>query len=216
MSRFSLIIIATLVALLAATPLDPSFAASTFSQDASDFILRLGTEAIGAVGAPEKTDAEREDGFRRLFVRSFDIPAIARFALGRYWRSATPDQQQEFTQLFQSMVVRSYAAKFKQYSGQKLVVTSSREEGERRAIVSSQIMLSGASHPTRIDWRVAGFSQGPKIYDVIVEGVSMSITEQQDFGSVIERHGQGVDGLLAELRAKYEQAAPARSDASNP
>lgn len=198
-------LLAALAVQLAVLVSRPSCAASEFTQDASIFVFSLGTDAIPTITAPNVNDSDRdrESRFRVLFIKDFDIPAIGRFALGRYWRTATPAQQQEFIQLFENMVVRTYASKFKEYSGQKLRVTGAREEGEGRAIVSSEIGGPSATRPIRIDWRVAKGPDGNKIYDVIVEGVSMSVTEQQDFGSAIQRQGGGVDGLLAQLREKY-------------
>jgi phospholipid transport system substrate-binding protein len=187
----------------------PAKAADSFTQEASSFVSSLGAEAISTITAPNLTEGERISRFRTLFVKGFDIPAIARFVLGRYWRTATPEQQQEFMRLFENMVVQTYAQRFKEYSGQQLRVTGAREEGDGRAIVASQILQPGGGQPVRIDWRVAKSAGGDKIYDVIVEGVSMSVTEQQDFGSVIQRQGNGVDGLMAQLRDKYGPGAPA-------
>jgi len=187
----------------------PVKAADAFSQEASSFVASLGAEAISTITAPSLTEGERISRFRTLFVKGFDIPAIARFVLGRYWRTATPEQQQEFMRLFENMVVQTYAQRFKEYSVQQLKVTGARDEGEGRALVASQILQPGGSQPVRIDWRVAKSEGGDKIYDVIVEGVSMSVTEQQDFGSVIQRQGNGVDGLMAQLRDKYGPGAPA-------
>jgi phospholipid transport system substrate-binding protein len=194
---------------LAVLPGTAARAADTFSQQAAGFVSSLGTDAIQTITQPSLSESERISRFRTLFVKGFDIPAIARFVLGRYWRTATPEQQQDFMRLFENMVVQTYANRFKEYSGQQFKVTGAREEGDGRALVSSQIIQPNGSQPIRIDWRVAGGADGDKIYDVIVEGVSMSVTEQQDFGSVIQRQGNGVDGLLAQLRDKYGPAAPA-------
>jgi len=187
----------------------PVKAADAFSQEASSFVASLGAEAISTITAPNLTEGERISRFRTLFVKGFDIPAIARFVLGRYWRSATPEQQQEFMRLFENMVVQTYAQRFREYSGEQLKVNGAREEGDGRAIVSSQIVQPNGGQPVRIDWRVAKVGSANKVYDVIVEGVSMSVTEQQDFGSVIQRQGSGVDGLIAQLRDKYGPGAPA-------
>jgi phospholipid transport system substrate-binding protein len=196
---------------LVALPTASIAAAEAFPQEASSFVSSLGEDAIHTITAKELNDSERVGQFHSLFVKGFDIPAIARFVLGRYWRTATPEQQQEFTKLFEAMVVQTYANRFRDYSGQQLKVTGAREEGDGRAIVSSQIINPNGGQPIRIDWRVAHGPDGDKIYDVIVEGVSMSVTEQQDFGSVIQRTGNGVDGLIAQLRDKYgnSPASPA-------
>jgi phospholipid transport system substrate-binding protein len=209
MRRAFLVGLATLSLGFAGFAVAPVKAADAFSQEASSFVSSLGAEAISTITAANLSEGERISRFRTLFVKGFDIPAIARFVLGRYWRTATPEQQQEFMRLFENMVVQTYAQRFKEYSGQQLKVTGAREEGDGRAIVASQIVQPGGGQAVRIDWRVAKGEGGDKVYDVIVEGVSMSVTEQQDFGSVIQRQGNGVDGLMAQLRGKYGPGAPA-------
>jgi phospholipid transport system substrate-binding protein len=183
--------------------------AQTYPQQAAALVSSLGTEAIETITQTGLAESDRVARFRALFVKGFDIPAIARFVLGRYWRTSSPEQQAEFMRLFENMVVQTYAQRFREYSGQQLKVTGAREEGDNRAIVTSQVINPKGGQPVRIDWRVAKTEGGDKIYDVLVEGVSMSVTEQQDFGSVIQRQGGSVDGLLAQLRTKYGPSAPA-------
>jgi phospholipid transport system substrate-binding protein len=201
--------LAMIFAGLTLLPAGPVRAADAFPQEAAGFVSALGDDAIHTITAANLSESERVSRFRTLFVKGFDIPAIARFVLGRYWRLATPEQQQEFMTLFENMIVQTYANRFREYSGQQLKVTGAREEGDGRALVSSEIVQPNGGQPIRIDWRVAKGPDGDKIYDVIVAGVSMSVTEQQDFGSVIQRQGNGVDGLLAQLRGKYGPGVPA-------
>src|SRR5580765_340956 len=73
------------------------------AQDARAFISRLGTEAIQVLG-PSVSPAQRLARFRELFRNDFDVPGIGRFVLGRYWRTATPQEQQEFLALFQEYI----------------------------------------------------------------------------------------------------------------
>src|SRR5579862_1417938 len=80
------------------------------AQDARSFINTLGTQAIAVLG-PNIPEQQRLARFRELFHNDFDIPGIGRFVLGRYWRTATPQQQQEFLGLFQEYIVRAYSAR---------------------------------------------------------------------------------------------------------
>jgi phospholipid transport system substrate-binding protein len=171
------------------------------TDDPAGFIADLGKRAIDVLTS-QRSEAERERAFRDLFDEGFDLPAISRFVLGPYWRTTNDEQRQEFTRLFETYVVHAYTVRFNEYSDQKFQVQGSRAEGEASALVTSQILRAGGAPPLKIDWRVAKTDDGYKIADVIVEGVSMAVTERQEFASVIQRGGGQVNALLKLLREK--------------
>src|SRR5262249_26267570 len=126
---------------------------------------------------------------------------IARFVLGRYWNLATPEQQRDYQRLFADMIVKVYSGRFSMYSGETLKVTGSRQESGSDSIVSSQI-LRPSGPPVSVDWRVRDRNGDYKIIDVAVEGVSMGVTQRDEFSSVIQRGGGTVDALIKELRRR--------------
>lgn len=174
--------------------------------DPARFISDLGGRAIMALTS-QLSDTEREGRFRALFDEGFDVPSISRFVLGPYWRTASEAQRQEFIKLFEIFVVHAYSVRFSAYSGQQLKVGSVREEGDGAALVQSQIALpNGGSPPVKVDWRVNGTDTGYKVTDVTVEGISMALTERQEFASVIQRNGGALEALLKLLREKTGQS----------
>ena len=138
--------------------------------------------------------------FKTILEKNFDLPKIARFSLGRYWRTASKAQQKEYTALFKNMIIDVYAHRFSEYQGQTLTVGAARAEGKRDIIVPS--VLSGGGTPDiMVDWRVRKNGKGRfKVIDVIVEGVSMAMTQRSDFSSVIQRGGGDVQVLIAHLQ----------------
>lgn len=178
----------------------------TFSQparadQAADFIDGLGKKALSSLTAPELDTAEREKRVRGLLRSYFDVNTIARFTLGTNWRNATDSQKSEYLKLFESMIVTTYAQRFSEYSGQEMKVGKSTKASERDTVVSSQIIQKDGP-PVAVDWRVRSAGGGLKIIDVIVEGVSMSVTQRSDFAAVIQSGGGKVDALLESLRAR--------------
>src|SRR5436190_1444485 len=77
---------------------------SATAQDARAFIGALGQQAIQVLG-PGVAPGQRLSRFRELFRNDFDVPGIGQFVLGRYWRTASPQEQHEFLQLFQEYIV---------------------------------------------------------------------------------------------------------------
>jgi phospholipid transport system substrate-binding protein len=169
------------------------------AQDARTFVSTLGQEAIQVLG-PTVPQARRLARFRTLFHDDFDLPSIGRFVLGRYWHIATPQEQQEFLGLFQEYIVRAYSARLGQYAGEPFRVTGARPNGDG-TVVTSQIVRAGGS-PVQVDWYLAGLDGRYKITDVYVGGVSMAVTQRDEFASVIQRAGGRVAGLLDQLRQK--------------
>ena len=165
------------------------------------FIESLGEETIGAITKADVSNELRLTEFERLFRKGFDVKTISRFVLGRYWRQATPQQQGEYQALFADFIVHTYANRFRQYSGQTLSVDGERLASKRDTIVSSQINAPDGP-AVRVDWRVRAQGDGHKIVDVIIEGVSMVITQRDEFASVIRRGGGGIETLISELRRK--------------
>ncbi len=172
------------------------------AQDARTFIGTLGQQAIEVLG-PGVPELQRQARFRELFRDDFDLPGIGQFVLGRYWRVATPQEQQDFLGLFQEYLVRAYSARLGAYGGEPFRVTGVRSNGDETVVTSEIIRSSGGR--IAVDWYLIG--RGPhKITDVYVGGVSMKVTQRDEFASVIQRNGGRVEALIAQLRQKLKVA----------
>jgi len=180
--------------ILAAHP--PAAAAA----DPTALISNLGREALAVLGKGTN-ESQRVARFRELLREDFDVPGIARFALGRYWNTATEEQRAEFVKLFENYVAAAYATRLAEYAGEQFKVTGSRPDGDG-AIVSSQILRPAGSAPIKVDWRLTGRNGNYKISDVSVDGISMAVTQRSEFASVIQHSGGQLQGLIAMLREK--------------
>jgi len=185
--------------ILAAHP--PAAAAA----DPTALISNLGREALAVLGKGTN-ESQRVARFRELLREDFDVPGIARFALGRYWNTATEEQRAEFVKLFENYVAAAYATRLAEYAGEQFKVTGSRPDGDG-AIVSSQILRPAGSAPIKVDWRLTGRNGNYKISDVSVDGISMAVTQRSEFASVIQHSGGQLQGLIAMLREKTGGAA---------
>jgi phospholipid transport system substrate-binding protein len=173
--------------------------ANDISTKAHDFIKNLADKGIGFLADKKLTPEKRKEQFRALLKDNFDMKTIARFSLGPYWKTCTDAQRKEYLKLFEHMIVEVYSRRFSDYEGQKLNILKARPEGDRDAIVASAIVP--ASGPEiKVDWRVREKSGTFQVVDIMVEGVSMSLTQRADFASVIQRGGGNVETLLEHLR----------------
>jgi phospholipid transport system substrate-binding protein len=197
-----LILICGLALAAATAPAMPALAAGEASTVVADF----GNQMLQMLNNPQLSPAERQKRFGALLDKDFDFAAIGRFVLGRYWATATEQEKQEFAPVFRDYVVQSYSVRFGEFSGAAFKVTGERPENPTSTIVSTTVMQKNNPSPAKVDWRVSTASGAPKITEVIVDGISMSLTHRQEFASLIERQGGGVAGLIAQLKAKINIA----------
>lgn len=167
--------------------------------NAEKFIAGVADRGIGFLSNEQLTQEQRKTEFKALLKKNFDMKTIARFSLGRYWRTATKKQQDEYITLFEHMILNVYARRFSEYTGEQLIVKNSRAEGKKDILVHSNITPE-KGQSIKVDWRIRNKNGHHKIIDIIVEGVSMSLTQRSDFSSVIQRGGGDVNVLLAHLR----------------
>ncbi len=143
--------------------------------DPSALINQLVGQAINVIVDKNLTEAERETKFRSLLQSGFDIPRISRWVLGTYWNASTADQRKEFSRLFEDWIVRTYSARFREYSGEKIQVTGTRSEGPTTTVVVSQFTSPSGAPPAKVEWVVRKSSDNNyTVIDVSVEGVSMA------------------------------------------
>ncbi|MBX9634699.1 MAG: ABC transporter substrate-binding protein [Magnetospirillum sp.] len=172
--------------------------------DARAFIQRLADTAMNTVAVKGLSDEERSRRFRTLFVDTFDLPEIGKLVLGRYWRVATPEQQQDFLHLFEEIQVYTWTKRFKDYSGETLDILALAPEGETDVLVDSRIKRDRLE-PINVAWRVRKTGEGFKVLDIKVEGASMAFTHRSEYASVIQGAGGQVDSLLQAMRKKVSQ-----------
>jgi phospholipid transport system substrate-binding protein len=174
---------------------------------AGKFVQSLGDRAIGIIASKTLSPTQRTDKFRQILQDSFDLMTIGRFVIGRTWNAATPEQQQEYMRLFEALVIKSYGDRLTLYTGEGFTVTGSRPESEKDFIVNSQITHPDGSTPTTIDWRIRNRNGKLGVIDVVVEGVSLSVTQRQEYAAVIQRNGGQIDGLLTLMKQQLQGTA---------
>lgn len=168
--------------------------AEAFMRDRGEAVINLLTDR-------SISDQERADKFQTMLETSFNVRAVGKFVLGRYWNQATEEQRQQFLQLFKATTVASYATRFKDYTSEKFEITGSRLEADGGVTVLSRIVRSKGPEIS-IDWKIFEKKGEMRIYDVILEGISMGITQRSEYASVIQQGGGNVQALITALEKK--------------
>jgi phospholipid transport system substrate-binding protein len=134
----------------------------------------------------------------RVALPHFDLDSIARMVVGRSWRSATPGQRQRFLKEFKTFIINSYTNNLIGYSDNdvKIIPPAGLAPALRFVVVRSLVRRKGKA-PVTIDYRMHLKGGDWKVYDVIVDGISLVITYRDSFSEKIQT--QGLEALIKEL-----------------
>ena len=129
-----------------------------------------------------------------------DFEEATRLAVGRGWKEATPEQRKKLVAEFRNMLVRTYSNAIGTYEGQTMKVLPARmKPDDTEVTVRNQYIRPGAK-PVALDYAMRKTDAGWKIYDIVVEGVSLVLTYRSEFDVVVKQ--DGIDGLLKRLAQK--------------
>ncbi len=146
----------------------------------------------------EKDSSGIYDLVQEKILPHFDFRVMSRGALGRYWRRANEAQKQRIAQEFQELLVRTYATTLLNYSDQEVEYLPFRgKPDDKRVTVSTRVHDKGGP-PIPIDYRLYRTSDGRwKIYDVVVDGVSLVSNYRSSFAAEVKKGG--IEGLISSL-----------------
>lgn len=197
---------AMVVALFAAVLVTGGASHGARAETPDAFIDQFASEAITVLSDAATTDTIRARSFRRFLTAKFDIDLVSRFVLGRHWHGASEAQRAEYRALFEDYIVETYARRLGAYNGETLTVRGVRAVGRKDQAVDTLLHRpSGA--PVQIAWRLRAQKDGGwRIIDLVVEGISLAVTQRSDFAAVIQQSGNNVAGLIATLRDRIAAA----------
>jgi len=177
-------------------------AAQEKAADPAQFVQQLGDKAIAQLAGQQVPEEEERARFKSLLTQYFDVNAIGKFTVGRaYWATATPAQQKEFLSLYETQVTNAYAKRFQNYSGEQFKVTNQQKDSDADTLVNSLITRPTGA-PVNVQWRIRAESGTFKVADVMIEGISMAVTDRQQFAAVIQRGGGSLQALIDAMKSQ--------------
>ncbi len=146
---------------------------------------------------------ERRAAVRKVANDIFDFQETAKRSLGRHWQARTPVEREEFTRLFADLLEHAYISKIERYSGENVNYLGESVEGDQATIRTKILTKQGSQVP--VDYRMLRQADHWRVYDVIIEGVSLIANFRTQFNKIIQT--ASFDDLVAKLKAK-EFSAP--------
>lgn len=180
-------------------------ASSVIAQEAPDVLIQHVTEDVLEI---VRKDKDIQNGNANKAIELVDKKVLPHFnfqhmtalAVGKEWRKATPQQQQQLTAEFKTLLVRTYSNALTSYKNQKVVYKPFKmNPGDADVLVRTEVLQPG-SKPVQLDYSLEKLDAGWKVYDVVVAGISLVTNYRDQFGQEI-RNG-GIDGLIASVAAK--------------
>lgn len=189
------------------------FTAAAASAELSppDMLVRTTSEEVLKAVAEDKelkngNTAKLIELIETRVVPHFDVAKMTRLVIGKAWRQATSEQQKQLIAEFQRLLVRSYGSAYSAYRHVKVDVKPLKlNGGEDDVTVKSQILMPGGAPPVAVDYAMNATPSGWKVYNVVVEGVSLVTTYRNDFAAQIDQGG--IDGLIKNLQERNTKAA---------
>jgi phospholipid transport system substrate-binding protein len=170
---------------------------------ASEFVKNIGDKLVAVVNSPE-ADRDKREKLTQIIDSGVDVDGVARFCLGRFWRSASPEQQQRYTELFHQVLVNNITSKLGEYRGVRFTMGRALQRDDNEVVAT--VVERPNNPPTNVDWIISSASGSPKIIDVIAEGTSLRLTQRSDYASYLSHNNNSVDALISAMRQQVAQA----------
>ena len=192
------------------------FSLTGFAVEGPDALVKRTAEDVLAT---VKSDADIQAGDQdKIFalaeekiVPNFNFDKVSRLVLGKNWTKATPDQKSAFQAEFRTLLIRTYATALSKYKNQTIEYKPLRmADGATTASVKTAI-LQPAGQPIAVDYSLEKKADVWKVYDIVIEGVSLVTNYRGQFAQEIRQNG--LDSLIKKLGDK-NKAAMAKNAAS--
>ena len=142
--------------------------------------------------------AAKAQSLKGLMTSRAAMPQISRFVAGRAWRDMDSSQQAAFSEAFLHFVSTVYARRFQGYAGETVTVGSTSDEGRKGILVRSKVSQSSGA-PISVDWLVTDRPGRVVIADIVIEGVSLLLTQRDEVAGMLSAKGGDINALISDL-----------------
>ena len=150
--------------------------------------------------------SKRKENITKLLDTHFDIPSIARFSAGPYWRAANEEERGTYTESMREALIGTIARNFDQFVGLRFTIIDSQAKGSRMVLVRGTFRdKTGKRPPVSVGWRVVTPHPAPaKVLDVEIENISMLITQKQENIAIIRKNGGRFSALIQAMKQREQ------------
>ena len=161
------------------------------------------TQAVEVLKDRHLPAAERRDRLLQVVSPHFDFADMARSSLGAHWKELSPPQQEQFVQTFTAFMEDAYLNQLDSYSGETIEFVGQTMNAADDAEVSTRVIETNHQDPITLDYRVKRAGGNWKVYDVVIDSISITANYRNQFNRVI--NDRGYNALMNEMRIKQKQ-----------
>ena len=174
--------------------------------EAERLVTALITELEQTSLRDDMTDKENKQVLNQLVENYFDVDAITRFSVGRYWRVATESERSEYAKLFRFVLLNQANEQFHKLRDLEFKPTTTNTKGDKLILVGGIIHDKSGEFPdVEIFWRIVARPDKPaKIFDIEVENISMLKTQQDENTTLIRRNAGRFSALIEALQEQLK------------
>ncbi|MGZ8253152.1 MAG: MlaC/ttg2D family ABC transporter substrate-binding protein [Methylophilaceae bacterium] len=191
-----------------------AFAGSALADIAPDALVKSTAEEVLEIVKKDK-DIQAGDQ-RKIFalaeekiLPNFNFDRVSQLVLGRSWTKASKEQQDAFQKEFRSLMLRTYATALSKYRNQVIEYKPLRSQPTDKEVTVKTLILQPGGQPVAVDYTLEKTDSSWKVFDIVIEGVSLVTNYRSQFSSEIRQ--SGMDGLIQKLVEKNKQAGAANS-----
>ena len=171
-----------------------------YSSDPKQFIQEVVDEAKQVLVATNSKEYKTKK-LSEMALQTVDIKGVAYYSLGNYRKELNEEQMKEYLVLFEKYFLKSFTSRLTDYSDPKIDVLTTDVLNPKYTIVKSILLATDKKPAVNIEWRVYTKNPDkPVIRDLIIEGLSLAITQKEEFASVIETNNGDVTKLFITLK----------------
>jgi phospholipid transport system substrate-binding protein len=183
--------------------------AAAAAEVAPDALVKANVDEVLSVIKQSRDRRALNDLAEKKVLPHFDFQAMTQLAVGKSWREASQDQQRRLEQAFRGLLVNTYTAALNQSAvgDAKVDVKPAQVRPGQNEVTVKTVATQASGKPVTIDYRMKRTTNGWKVYDVVVENLSLVTNYRDSFNAEIGR--SGIEGLIKALEAKNQKLAQA-------
>ncbi len=169
---------------------------------AENFVKKVTKQGIEEIINSNVSIEQKDERFEKLFNQYLDVEYIGKFVLGRYWKTASQKQRDEFIKVYRDFNTKTWSKRFDEFKGKHFDFHgTSPSNSEGQMFVNTTVDMDNAA-PAKVVFRVKETNADLKIVDIIIENVSLAITARNEYTAYIKKAPNGLDDLIKDLKQK--------------
>lgn len=174
------------------------------AQGAENFVKNVTKEGIEQIINAKIPAAEKSARFKKLFNNALDLDFIGKYVLGRYWKTATPQQRTDFINTYRELNTQVWSERFDEFKGKNFEFKGTSPSNSANQVFVNTIVPMDQGEPATVVWRVKQTGDNYKIIDIVIEKVSLTMANRNEYTAFIKNNGGNVNALISNLKSKLK------------